>query len=626
MNSPEGCRGRVKKLKMKTSYLFKYLQFSLLGLLFLSLAGCVTLHPVEMDVLLPAEKTFSPGVKVLGVVIPPYSEATDTTLPTKTADYLADINLNPSDITYAILDGLRDAMDYSPRFRYMNITGEMNIPSDTLDYLGLSEWEQIRQVCHDSVLDALVTVRFMDIVDEVHLALRQELDWEFQGMIDVTDHWKIYEPVEMEVLDNFTKTISVYSIEDSDYLNLLFGVGSSRTRKALEACYWSGHEYALRISPLWETVTRKYYDWPGNLSSQAHEFADQGDWLSAARIWNEETSNSKKSVAAMACLNMAVACEMEDNIEMSVYWAKQSDSLAPYKILTQDYLEVLKQRLEDRAMLSRQMETESDLAPEVPISVMTYNIRFNNPDDGPNAWPNRRQAVISLIRKYDPDLFGLQEALIDQIHEIHEGLGQYSWFGTGRDDGAEKGEFSPVFYRDGRYEFLDGSTFWLSETPAVPGSMGWDAACPRVVTWVKLQDRSSGEILFFFNTHFDHMGDTARMESARFLMDKIRGIAGDYPLVVTGDFNLRESEDPYAILTDKPKEFHLTDTRHQVTQAEGPDYTYMGFDFVGESGEIIDYILVRNFKEILSHLIITDNSNGVYPSDHLPVMAKIIFY
>jgi len=500
------------------------------------IASCVTLHPVEMEVLVPAKKTFPSGVKVLGVVVPPFIEAPDTTLSAKTADYLEDINLNRSDITYAILDGFRDALDYSPRFRYVDITREVNIPNDTLDYIGLSDWEQIRQVCHDSVLDALVTVSFMDIVDEVHLALKQELDWEFQGMINVTDHWKIYEPVEMEVLDNFTKTISVYSIEESDYLNLLFGVGSSRTRKALEACYWSGQEYALRISPLWETVTRKYYDWSGNLSRQAMEFADQGDWLSAARIWNKETSNSKKSVAAMACLNMAVACEMEDNLEMSVYWAKRSDSLAPYKILTQDYLEVLKQRLEDRAMLSRQMETEPDPAPEVPISVMTYNIRFNNPDDGPNAWPNRRQAVIELIRKYNPDLFGLQEALIDQIHEIHDGLGHYSWFGVGRDDGAVRGEFSPVFYRDGRYELLDGSTFWLSETPAVPGSMGWDAACPRVVTWVKLQDKSSGEILFFFNTHFDHMGDTARMESARSLMEKIKDIAGDYPVVVTGEF------------------------------------------------------------------------------------------
>ncbi len=608
---------------MKTSYTFKYLKISLLGFLLLMMYGCVTLHPVEMDVLLPAEKIFPPGVKVLGVVVPSYSEAPDTTLSTKASDYLEDINLTPSDITYAILDGFRDALDYSPRFRYLDITRELNIPYDTLDYIGLSDWEQIRQVCHDSVLDALVTVRFMDIVDEVHLALKQELDWEFQGMITVTDHWKIYEPVEMEVLDNFTKTASAYSIDETDYLNLLLGGGSARTRQALDACYWSGQEYALRITPLWETVTRKYYTWPGNLSRQAQEFADQGDWLSAARIWNKETSNTKNSVAAMACLNMAVASEMEDNLEMSVYWAKRSDSLVPYKILTQDYLEVLKQRLEDRAMLARQMETESDLPPEVPVSVMTYNIRFNNPDDGPNAWPNRRQAVTDLILHYDPDLFGLQEALIDQINEIHDDLEHYSWFGVGRDDGASRGEFSPVFYRDERYECLDGSTIWLSETPALPGSVGWDAACPRVVTWVKLQDKSSGEILFFFNTHFDHKGDSARMKSARFLMEKIKEIAADYLVVVTGDFNLKESEDPYLVFTDVSKDFHLTDTRHQIPVEEGPDYTYMGFDFVGEPGEVIDYIFVRNFAEVLSHRIITDNTNGVYPSDHLPVLVKL---
>lgn len=587
------------------------------------MTGCVTLHPVEMEVLVPAEKEFPPGVKVLGVLIPPESEGHDTTLSTKTVDYLEDINLSPSDITFAVLDGFRDVLDYSPRFRPMDINRELNIENDTLDFTGLSAWEQIRQVCHDSVLDALVTINFMDIVDEVHLALKEELDWEFQGMIKVTNHWKIYDPVEMAVLDNYTSAVPSYSLDETDYLNLIFGIGSGRTRQALDACYFSGQEYALRVTPIWETVTRNYYTWPGDLSKQAQEFAGQGDWLSAARIWNEETTNPKSSNAAMACLNMAVACEMEDNLEMAVYWAKRSDSLAPNKITTQDYLEVLKQRLDDRPKLDRQMETEPDLPPLVPVTVMTYNIRFNNPDDGPNAWPKRREAVIGLISKYDPDLFGLQEALIDQIHDIHDGLGHYSWFGVGRDDGVARGEFSPVFYRDERFDLLDGATFWLSETPDVPGSMGWDAACPRVVTWVKLQDRSSGEILFFFNTHFDHMGDTARMESARFLMEKIREIAGDYSVVVTGDFNLKESEGPYFILTDESKDFHLTDTRHQVNPAEGPDYTYMGFDFVGEPGEIIDYIFVRNFKEVFSHRIITDNTNGIYPSDHLPVMVKI---
>lgn len=605
---------------------FKYIQISLLGLLLLTLASCVTLHPVEMEVLVPAEKTFPTGVKVLGIVIPPYREGPDTMLNIKTTDYLEDINLFPSDITYAVLDGFRNGLDYSPRFRYMDINSFPGIGEDTLDYLGLSGWEQIRQVCHDSVLDALVTVKFMDIVDEVHLALKEELDWEFQGMIKVTNHWKIYDPVEMAILDNYTSAVPSYSLDESDYLNLIFGIGSGRTRQALDACYWSGQEYALRITPLWETVTRKYYTWSGNLSKQAQEFAEKGDWLSAARLWNQESSNPKIPVAAMASLNMAVACEMEDNLEVSLYWAKRSDSLQPYKIVTQDYVEILKQRIEDRAKLNQQMEMASDQPVELPVTVMTYNIRFNNPDDGPNAWPNRRQALIDLISNYDPDLFGVQEALIDQIHDINDGLGRYSWFGSGRDDGIAKGEFSAIYYRDERFELLDGATFWLSETPEIPGSMGWDAACPRVVTWVKLKDRNSGKVLFHFNTHFDHMGDTARLQSTTYLVEKIQEIAGDYPVIVTGDFNLRESEGPYSILTSESDDFHLTDTRHKATFAEGPAYTYIGFDFVGEPGEIIDYIFIRNFREVLSHQIITDNTDGVYPSDHLPVMVKIFSY
>lgn len=609
---------------MKYQKSVKYFINSILGSIFLILTSCVTLHQVEIDELIPAEITLPPGIKTLGIVHPNVQDSLDASLNPETAAYLAEYNLNSSDITGSILNGFRDAMDYSPRFQYIDIHSDLNIAQDTSDYIGLSGWEQIRQVCHDSVLDALVVLKFRDIIDEVHLAVKEDIDLELEGYIKVVNSWKIVDPVEMAMLENYTDTVPTFSFSESDYLELLFSMRSARNRAALDASYWSGQEYAYRITPLWETATRKYYTWPGDVSKKAKEFIDQDDWLSAARLWKSETSNPKSSVAAVACLNMAVACEMEDNLEVALYWAKQSDSLVPYKIITLDYMEVLQQRLKDRVKLDEQMEVEVDSSTRSALTVMTYNIRFNNPDDGPNAWPNRREAVNELISRYNPDLLGVQEALFDQIHDIDNGLGHYSWFGAGRDDGIVKGEFSAIFYRDDRFELLDGATFWLSETPDVPGSMGWDAACPRVVTWVKLKDRSSGEILFHFNTHFDHMGDTARMESTRLLMSRIKEIAGDYPVIITGDFNLRESEDPYLILTDESKDFHLTDTRHRVKPAEGPDYTYMGFDFVGEPGEIIDYIFVRNFNDVISHQINTDNNNGIYPSDHLPVLARIL--
>jgi endonuclease/exonuclease/phosphatase family metal-dependent hydrolase len=269
------------------------------------------------------------------------------------------------------------------------------------------------------------------------------------------------------------------------------------------------------------------------------------------------------------------------------------------------------------------LRSQNDPCGNSDLKVMTYNIRFNNPDDGPNAWVHRKQAVINLIITHNPDLLGVQEALMDQINDIGSELANYKWFGAGRDDGREKGEFSAIFYRNDKFELLDGATFWLSATPDIPGSMGWDAACTRIVTWIKLRENSSGLVLFHFNTHFDHMGDTARLESARLLMERIRKIAGDAPVIVTGDFNLKESEEPYQLLTNSSAGYNLLDARHQARESKGPDYTYIGFDFVGEPGEIIDYIFYHNLKETSSLQIITENKNGIYPSDHLPVEARI---
>ncbi|MBP6978800.1 MAG: endonuclease/exonuclease/phosphatase family protein [Bacteroidales bacterium] len=267
---------------------------------------------------------------------------------------------------------------------------------------------------------------------------------------------------------------------------------------------------------------------------------------------------------------------------------------------------------------------QSDPGKGAIVTVMTYNIRLNTPDDGTHAWKFRKPAVVALINRHQPDIYGVQEALHDQMKDMAKSLPGYGWFGVARDDGKTSGEYAAVFYAKKRFKRMDGSTFWLSETPDKRGSKGWDAACVRIVTWVKLKDRLTGETLFFFNTHFDHMGTIARTESAKLLLLRIQEIAGDFPVVVTGDFNLRESEEPYLILTAGKQDFHLTDTRHHAQKSSDPDYTYMGFDFVGEPGEIIDYIFIHHVKEVLSHQIITDNTSGIYPSDHLPVMAKLI--
>ena len=140
-----------------------------------------------------------------------------------------------------------------------------------------------------------------------------------------------------------------------------------------------------------------------------------------------------------------------------------------------------------------------------PIKLISYNLRTSHGKDGDNVWMKRRHATPEMIRREAPDVFGVQEGLIDQLHYIDTECPQYARVGVGRDDGAEKGEFMAVYYLRDRFELLDSGTFWLSETPDKV-SRGWDGACNRTVTWVELKDRKSGKEFFYFNTHLDHKG------------------------------------------------------------------------------------------------------------------------
>jgi endonuclease/exonuclease/phosphatase family metal-dependent hydrolase len=182
------------------------------------------------------------------------------------------------------------------------------------------------------------------------------------------------------------------------------------------------------------------------------------------------------------------------------------------------------------------------------INAMSFNIRYDNPKDNENAWPNRKEMVAATIRFHQTDIAGLQEALDHQVKDLEALLPEYGWFGVGRDDGRNKGEYAPVFFRKGRFTVVHWDTFWLSDTPDKPAK-AWDAALPRIVTWGKIQDIWTGKIFFFFNTHFDHVGETAREKSAKLLQKKIAEISEDFPVILTGDFNCTEKENPYKTLT-----------------------------------------------------------------------------
>lgn len=263
---------------------------------------------------------------------------------------------------------------------------------------------------------------------------------------------------------------------------------------------------------------------------------------------------------------------------------------------------------------------QSDLS----VTAMSYNLRYDNPDDGENRWDNRKEQVAALINFHRPGFLGTQEGLIHQLEYLDDELSGYERIGVGRDDGGEEGEFSALFYDHEKFELVKDSeqTIWLSETPGEP-SKAWDAALPRILTFGQFRDRNSGREFWVFNTHFDHVGDTARAESAQLIVDTIREQAAEDPVILTGDFNVTEEMEPYGILTGS--ESPLRDA-YYATKAPhlGPDFTYEGFEARSDQEKRrIDYIFVNDAVEVKNHAIMTSFRDGRYPSDHLPVMARL---
>lgn len=263
---------------------------------------------------------------------------------------------------------------------------------------------------------------------------------------------------------------------------------------------------------------------------------------------------------------------------------------------------------------------QSAIAQTAAVRVMTFNIRYNEPKDGVNAWPNRKTKVAGVIRFHKADLVGVQEAQIGQLKDLEILLPNFAWCGVGRTDGKEDGEFSAILYRKERFRLIECKTFWLSETPAKAGSMGWDAAFPRIVTWAKFQDRRTRKTFFHFNTHFDHRGEKARVESAKLIISQIENIAGKVPFVLMGDLNVKEDTEAYRTLSQHPS---LKDARYASKNGHfGGTSTFNSFkELIPEMK--IDYIFVKNGISVIEHGVLSDRWNGLWASDHLPVLAEI---
>jgi len=253
------------------------------------------------------------------------------------------------------------------------------------------------------------------------------------------------------------------------------------------------------------------------------------------------------------------------------------------------------------------------------LEVMTFNIRYENPADGMFAWDSRKEMVFWLLEKYDPDILGIQEALKGQMDELDEALSAYGWSGAGRDDGVCKGEYVPVFFKKDRFILAGEGHFWLSEKPGEPGSKGWDAACTRMVSWIKLREITTSDEYFVFNTHFDHVGEEARMKSAKLLADSISNITRREPVIIMGDLNCGPGSGPLNILSEL-----FTDSRlAAIEKNSASGTTFVGFPADLTKGDIIDHIFISSHFEVDAYEIISDNASGFFPSDHLPVRVSL---
>lgn len=264
---------------------------------------------------------------------------------------------------------------------------------------------------------------------------------------------------------------------------------------------------------------------------------------------------------------------------------------------------------------------------EQPVKVRwcTFNIRCiaGVDEEIGCGWDVRKDNVAQFVLDNKVDVVGMQEVTIKQLKDLRERLVGYDYVGVGRTDGKEKGEFTPVFFREDKYEPLEKGNFWLSETPDVPGSKGWDAALERVASYVKLKDKATGKIFMAVNTHFDHVGVTARKESAKLIMKKIQEIVGDRPAVVTGDFNITEDDEAYTTMVTN--EFKMNDAYHMTAYHSGAPYTFHNFCRISPlKAPKIDFIFITPGIKVLQSHIERENPKHQI-SDHNPHWADLEF-
>lgn len=273
--------------------------------------------------------------------------------------------------------------------------------------------------------------------------------------------------------------------------------------------------------------------------------------------------------------------------------------------------------------------------PNNTIRLMTFNILVDKRTDAPYSWNHRRQQIVSLLKYYNPDIFCIQEALEHQRAYIADFFPEFSCLGIGRNDGKSDGEQVPVFHRKDMFMMKEEGRFWLSKTPYIAGSTGWDAKCPRTVIWKKLQHKTLNHTIIVANTHYDHVGKIANINSSQLIRHELSSIDPNCPVILCGDFNSHEQSPAYkqilsAGFMDASKDgeavcYGLNFTYHRFLMNE---YMTNLLPLQQDHDRIfraIDHVFFRGEIKILRYGILADNQSGVYPSDHFPVLCDFTF-
>ena len=281
------------------------------------------------------------------------------------------------------------------------------------------------------------------------------------------------------------------------------------------------------------------------------------------------------------------------------------------------------------------------------LNVATYNIRNdNNKEDAArgDGWQQRLPIIADLIRFHEFDVFGTQEGLHHQLEDLKKNLPHYAYTGRGRDDGKESGEYSAIFYNTDKFQLLDHGDFWLSTQTDRPNK-GWDAVLPRICSWAKLQVKENDKTFYFFNVHFDHVGTTARKESAKLILSKVKELAGNHTAILTGDFNVDQHSESYQVL----EQSHIMkDAYGSAPLKYATNGTFNNFNPNSKTDNRIDHIFLTTDFKVFKYGVLTDsyrsplkNPQEAYqsgnfpkevslkdyrarvPSDHFPVMVGI---